>query len=61
MSGLLLIKITAAVAICAVAVIALWAVPASAGPHRHRPRGFCVPVVIEGAGTVRICPPARAR
>ena len=34
---------------------------ASAGPRRPSHRTFCVPVYIEGAGTVRICPPARGR
>lgn len=35
--------------------------PGEAASRRHKPRGICVPVLIEGAGTVRLCPPARGR
>ena len=41
-----------------VALALACAAPAIAGPRRHRPRAICVPVYIEGAGTVRICAPA---
>ncbi|WP_159392716.1 hypothetical protein [Methylobacterium sp. C1] len=35
--------------------------PGEAASRRHQPRGVCVPVFIEGAGTVRLCAPVRGR
>ncbi|WP_187294372.1 hypothetical protein [Methylobacterium sp. B1] len=46
--------IAAALFTCALAA------SASATPRHRRPT-FCTPVYIEGAGTVRICAPARGR
>lgn len=40
---------------------AAWSGPGKAANSRHRARTFCVPVFIEGAGTVRLCAPARGR
>jgi hypothetical protein len=47
--------------VLAVLAVLCLALPAAAAPRHVRHRGFCTPVYIEGAGTVRICAPARGR
>jgi len=50
--------ITRSIAAVVLVPMMAWPLMAEARPHR---RSVCVPVSIEGAGTVRICAPARGR